>query len=44
MRDLERCVPPAAPELARPWVSAVVWAASGVGRGTGDNQGLFLGA
>ena len=42
-RDLGHCVPPAAPRLAHPWASAVAWAASGVGRGTGDKQELFLG-
>ena len=31
-RELGRCVPPAAPELAHPWASAVAWAASGVSR------------
>ena len=38
-------VPPAAPELAHPWASAVAWAATatGVSRETGDNQELFLG-
>ena len=42
-RELGHCVPPVAPELAHPWASAVAWAASGVGRGTGENQELFLG-
>jgi hypothetical protein len=33
-RELGRYVPPAAPELAHPWASAVAWAASGVSRDT----------
>ena len=41
-RELGHCVPPVAPELAHPWASAVAWAASGVGRGTRENQELFL--
>jgi hypothetical protein len=43
-RELGRCVPPAAPELAHLWASTVAWAASGISRYTGHKRELFFGS